>query len=79
MYFVDPRALWQRMHLVDLATGKERVFPFTSHPWSSPGAAVGPHGLVYTANTYGFGAKPLLAGTLVFVSTARTLSMIAHG
>lgn len=79
VYFVDPRALSQRMHLVDLATGKELVLPPTSHPWGSPGAAIGPHGLVYTVNTYRFGSHPTRAGTLVFVSTAKALSMIAHG
>jgi hypothetical protein len=77
VYFVDVYSLDQRMHLVDLATGKEIVLAPTQHPWGTAGAAVGRLGLVYSVNTYRFGSHPVRAGTLVFLSTARVLSMLA--
>jgi hypothetical protein len=79
LYFADTRHLSQRMHLVDLATGKELVFPPNSHPWGSANAAVGPLGVVYSVNTYRFGSNPKRAGTLVFEPTARALALIRRG
>jgi hypothetical protein len=76
LYFADTRHLSQRMHLVDLATGKELVLAPNSHPWGSANAAVGPLGIVYSVNTYRFGSNPKRAGTLVFVPTANVLAMI---
>jgi WD40 repeat protein len=77
LYTVDPRFLSQRRHLIDLDTGKELVLPPTSHVWGAGGAAIGPLGLVYSVNTYRFGASTLQAGTLVFVPTAKVLAMLA--
>lgn len=79
LYFADTRYLSQRMHLVDLATGKEVVFPANSHPWGSANAAVGPLGVVYSVNTYRFGSSPKRAGTLVFEPTAKVLALIRRG
>lgn len=79
LYFADTRHLSQRMHLVDLATGKELVFPPNSHPWGSANAAVGPLGVVYSVNTYRFGSNPKRAGTLVFEPSAKVLAMIRRG
>jgi hypothetical protein len=79
LYFADTRHLSQRMHLVDLATGKELVFPPNSHPWGSANAAVGPLGVVYSVNTYRFGSNPKRVGTLVFEPSAKVLAMIRRG
>ncbi|HET7807123.1 MAG TPA: hypothetical protein VFK71_01420 [Gaiellaceae bacterium] len=79
LYFADSRRLVQRMHLVDLATGKELVLPPNSHPGASANAAVGPLGVVYSVNTYRYGSNPKRAGTLVFEPTARVLALIRRG
>jgi hypothetical protein len=77
LYMVDPRALAEHLHLVDLATGRELVLPVTHHVWGARDSVLGPLGLVYPVNTYRFGAHPQQTGTLVFVPTARVLAMIA--
>jgi hypothetical protein len=79
LYFTDTRYLAQRLHLVDLATGKELVRPPSSHPWGAADAAVGPLGVVSSVNTYRFGSNPKRAGTLVFEPTARVLALMGHG
>jgi hypothetical protein len=79
LYFTDIRYAAQRLHLVDLATGKELVRPPSSHPWGSADAAVGPLGVVYSVNTYRFGSSPIRAGTLVFEPTSRVLALIRRG
>ena len=73
VYFADTRAVTQNMYLIDLATGKTLVLPTGEHSWGTPGAAVGQLGLAYSVNTYRSG------GTLIFLPTARVLSMIRSG
>jgi hypothetical protein len=77
LYLVDPRAAAEHLHLVDLATGHELVLPVSQHVWGARDSVLGPLGLVYPVNTYRFGPHPQQTGTLVFLSTARVLAMIA--
>jgi hypothetical protein len=78
LYVVSPISSTQRIHLVDLANGKEIVLAPSPHMSGPQFAAVGRLGVVYSVNTYRAGAHPKAAGTLVFLSTARVLSMIAR-
>ena len=78
VYSVDWRVTVQRLHIVDLATGRERVLGAVQRPWASD-AAVGKLGLVYGVNTNRFGAHPKHTGTLVFLPTARVLEMLRAG
>ena len=50
----------QRLHLVDLATGREHVFPAGAEVNGLPEAALGRFGLVYARNWYHFGLPPAL-------------------
>lgn len=77
VYLVDARYLASRLHVVDLSTGKEVVLPVSQH--SGRDAVVGRLGLVYAVNKLYFGVQPpRRTGTLVFLSTARVLSMIKN-
>ena len=79
LYVVWPISGTQRIHLVDLANGKELVLPPSSHMSGAQYAVVRQLGVVYTVNTYRSGTAPKMAGTLVFLSTTRALSMIKKG
>jgi hypothetical protein len=79
LYVVWPVSATDRIHLVDLANGKELVLPPSSHMSGAQYAVVRQLGVVYTVNTYRSGTPPKMAGTLVFLSTARALSMIKKG
>jgi len=76
LYVVWPISATQRIHLVDLANGKELVIPSSSHMSGTQYAVVGRLGVVYSVNTYRAGTPPKVGGTLVFLSTARALAMI---
>lgn len=79
LYVVWPIGATQRTHLVDLASGKELVLPSASHMSGSQYAVVGKLGVAYSVNTYRSGSPPRMAATLVFLSTAKALSMIKAG
>jgi hypothetical protein len=64
LYFVDSRYAAERLHLVDLDTGRELVLPPTQH-LGRRDAVVRSLGVVYAVNKYTFGAHPTRAGTLV--------------
>jgi hypothetical protein len=77
LYVVSPISGTQRIHLVDLDNGKELVLPPASHMSGSQYAVVRQLGVVYSVNTYRSGTPPKMAATLVFLSTARVLSILA--
>jgi hypothetical protein len=78
VFVVDARFLTSRLHVVDLASGKEVVLPAREHGVRD--AVVGPLGLVYAVNKIDFGVKPpKRTGTFVFLSTKRVLAGIASG
>jgi hypothetical protein len=68
----------QRLHLVDLATGREHVLPASANVRGSRDAVVGPLGLVYALNRYHYDPPhPAKAtGTLVYLRTASVLAML---
>jgi hypothetical protein len=75
VYAVDPRYWTRKLHLLDLTTGKDVVIATaTGSGYSSRDTAIDLKGLVYTVNSY-YG--PHAHGKLVFVPTAKLLSMVA--
>jgi WD40 repeat protein len=78
VYVVDARYLASRLHVIDLASGKEVVLPASDHGVRD--AVVGPLGLVYAVNKMYFGVKPpRRTGTFVFLTSKRVLAGIAKG
>ena len=78
VYVVDARYLTARLHIVDLATGRETVLSASEH-LGGRDAVVGRIGLVYAVNHWYGGAHPRQTGTLVFLSTNRVLAGISAG
>jgi hypothetical protein len=77
LYVVSPISATQRIHVVDLDNGKELVLPPSSHMRGTQYAVVRQLGVVYSVNTYRSGTPPKVGGMLVFLSTARVVSMLA--
>jgi hypothetical protein len=77
LYFYPFGRATQRLHVVDLATGREHVFPAGPDVENAHAAALGQLGLVYARNRFHFGPQGAKAyGTLVFLSRARVLAML---